>query len=400
MTNGGLYFLPWLTQNTGVSVGTYNAIALVVTSMALLISGPVLGRLYDRSNRRSVYLFLTSLVMFAATLGIHLADQLSQTSIAKGTNALICFCVLMYCYQLSLIFYNSRLNEIATPQDYAKISGRGAAAGWVGALLGIILVLPFVDGTVPFIHGSGEAKAFLPSAMFYGIGTAISLVLMRGISTGRRSSSRVPLSELFSQTWRDIRMTIKLNNVLYFLLALFLFADAVLTIENNASYYLAEVMHYSENAKATLFALLLIMAAVGSLVSAKLAQKVSLKKLLIGILIAWSVTLIMVSITRNHIAFAVEFSMVGFLFGSQATVARTLFLMLLPPHRTGEYFGMFVSFWRFATCIGPVVWVAAAYGFRQWGVDAYRASMIAMAILIIISLAFLRKVVPSAQNAS
>ena len=103
MTNGSLYFLPWLATDTGISERSYNY-ALVITSTFLIITGPVLGRLHDHSTRRFLYLCLTSLIMLAAALGIHLADQLAHTAITKGVAALICFCVLMYSYQLSLIF--------------------------------------------------------------------------------------------------------------------------------------------------------------------------------------------------------------------------------------------------------------------------------------------------------
>lgn len=270
----------------------------------------------------------------------------------------------------------------------------------MGALLGIILVLPFVDGTVPFLHGSGRSQAFLPSAVFYAAGTVLSLFLMRGISPSSRSSNSAPLAQLYRQTRGAARETTERKNIWYFLLGLFLFADAILTIENNASYYLVDVMQYSENAKAALFALLLVMAALGALLSVKLAQRIRPQKLLIGILVAWAVTLLLVSVTRRPTSFALLFAIVGLLFGSQAAVARAFFLTLLPPDRAGQYFGIFASFQRFANCIGPLVWVGVACRFHSRGTDAYRLSMVAMAMLICMGIAFIYKISePAPQTA-
>jgi UMF1 family MFS transporter len=88
----------------------------------------------------------------------------------------------------------------------------------------------------------------------------------------------------------------------------------------------------------------------------------------------------------------VLFAIVGFLFGALGNVMRACFLLLLPPDRIGQYFGLFASFQRFSTLVGPLVWILVALGFHNRGVDAYRASMLSMAVLIGISLFFLKKV--------
>jgi UMF1 family MFS transporter len=386
LTNGVLYFLPWLT-NLGVSDSWFNW-ALIGTSIVLLLTGFFAGRSNDQKQIGYGYLLITSFFMFVFTIGIHMADTMIANRKAKGLVGLFCFSGIMYFFQLGLIFYNSMLRQLSSPTDYIKISGRAVAAGWVGALIGILAVWPFVEGLVPYFRPAGRGQAFLPSAMFYGVGTALSLFLMRGLTRSRvRLSSEengaVPGNN--SEAGED-------RQIWFFLIALFLFADAVLTIEANATYYLSTVMHFSENGTNTIFLLLIVMAAAGALIPARLRSTVPPKTMLVGILIGWVCVLILISVTTNRIAFAFLFALIGVVYGALFAVMRAFFLSLLPAARTSRYFAFYVSFQRFSTLVGPLVWIMAAYFARGLGANQYRISMLTMAALICLSFVFLSRV--------
>jgi UMF1 family MFS transporter len=390
LTNGLLYFLPWLTS-IGLSDNWYNS-TLVVSSILLILSGPLLGRLEDRKHRGYYYLSLTSLVMFACTLGIHLADRNIDSRLFKGVISLVCFGTLMYSYQIGLVFYNVMLRRLSSVGDYMKPSGWGVAAGWLGAIVGILLILPFVEGWVPWFQPGGKSQAFLPSAVLYGIVTMVSLSLMRGIEGGPSSRESQSATSNESQLKSlEGPSQVSQKDIWFFLVALFLFADAVLTIESNASYYLLNVMGFSQDGTMGLFVLLVLMAAAGALIPARLRRRVTPKQMLFGILIGWVLTLLAVTVTRNQILFAVLFAIIGLLYVALANVMRDLLLSLLPANRTGNYFGYYVSFQRCSTLIGPLVWMGSASISGGLGTDRYRISMLAMAGLICLSFLFLRK---------
>jgi len=390
LTNGVLYFLPWLTS-IGISDNWYN-LTLIFSSIFLILSGPLVGYLQDRSRRGYLYLSLTSLLMLTGTLGIHLANRMISSIVLKGIVCLVCFGLIMYAYQLGLVFYNVMLRNIASAGNYINPSGWGVAAGWLGAIIGIFAILPFVEGHVPLFQPGGKAQAFLPSALLYGFGTMISLTLMRGLGADGVSGESASSKGLQSEHLESQSPGRAQKDIWYFLFALFLFADAVLTIESNASYYLSTVMGFSEDATAGLFLLLIAMAAAGALIPARLHGKMEHKRILIAILIGWILSLLAVSATKNQILFGVLFAIIGLLYGALLAVMRALFLSLVPPDRTGKYFGYYVSFQRFATLIGPLVWILSANLSRSLGADRYRVSMLAMAGLICLSFLFLRKV--------
>lgn len=177
-----------------------------------------------------------------------------------------------------------------------------------------------------------------------------------------------------------------------FLIAFFLFMDAVLTIEYNASFYLVTVMHFSENAKAALYLLLLSMAVLGALLPAYFGKRSTQKGMLIAILWGWVASLIFISITKNPVLFAALFATVGLLYGALGNVARVLFLQMTPQNRTAQHFGVYASLERVATFIGPLLWIATSWLMRGFGADRYRFSMITMAILVCVSIILLTKI--------
>lgn len=386
LTNGVLYFLPWLT-NLGVSDSWFN-VALFGTSVLLVVTGLPLARLNDQRQRGYIFLILAAIFVFAFTVGIHFANTRINNPIQKGFLGLLCFSAIMYFFQLGLIFYNGMLRYLGPSSEHIRISGRAVAAGWIGAVIGILAVWPFVEGQVPFFGNLGRGGAFLPSALFYGIGTTISLVLMRGItSTASEKSSQNQIDRV-----QNTNTDLEAIQVTSFLIALFLFADAILTIEANASHYVSEVMHFSENGTNGLFLLLVITAAIGALIPAQIRGRVHPKRMLIGILISWVLLLFIITLTTSQYVFIFLFAMVGIVYGALFALMRAFFLSLLPIGSTSKYFTFYVAVQRFALLVGPLLWAGVAHFSQGLGSDRYRISMLAMAGLICLSFLFLRRV--------
>src|SRR5579872_617375 len=167
VANGGIYFPQWLINDNHVNDFWYN-FCLVVSTILLLITAPAFGYLSDAKIGRLFFLRVTSAAMFLSTLVLFFASHYIQSHTTRVLVASVAFVIILYSYQLGISFYNALLGLIATPAQYSKISARGLAWGWLGAVIGIIVVLPFVRGIVPTIP-AGRAEAFLPAAVLFGI---------------------------------------------------------------------------------------------------------------------------------------------------------------------------------------------------------------------------------------
>src|SRR6266550_471043 len=56
-----------------------------------------------------------------------------------------------YTYQAAQPFYNAMMPELAPVQEQGRLAGLGTALGYVGSIVGVLLVMPFFDGSLPII---------------------------------------------------------------------------------------------------------------------------------------------------------------------------------------------------------------------------------------------------------
>lgn len=145
-----IYFALWITVNLAkedlwVSVG--NSLSMFFVALTM----PFLGTLSDFLKRRIAFLLVFTLVCVLATASIGMAGYFFD-GILLVVSAVILFTLANYAYQGALVFYNALLPQLTTPKNMGKISGYGVAAGYLGAILGLLMVMPFAEGQVSFLN--------------------------------------------------------------------------------------------------------------------------------------------------------------------------------------------------------------------------------------------------------
>ncbi len=145
-----MYFSLWITINLArediwVSAGNSASMLLVALSM------PALGVISDSCRRRMPFLIGLTLLCVTFTVLIGSANYLISDLSKKVVAAVIFFTVANYAYQGGLVFYNAILPEIAPKGSIGKISGYGVSLGYLGAVVGLLMVMPFSLGGIPFM---------------------------------------------------------------------------------------------------------------------------------------------------------------------------------------------------------------------------------------------------------
>ncbi len=145
-----IYFSLWITVNLAkedlwVSVGNSTSMLLVAVSM------PILGTLSDFLRRRLFFLFILTTLSVLGTAAIGLSGYLFD-GLLIALVAVISYTVANYAYQGSLVFYNALLPQLTTPEKMGKISGWGVSAGYLGAIFGLLMVMPFAEGRISFFN--------------------------------------------------------------------------------------------------------------------------------------------------------------------------------------------------------------------------------------------------------
>jgi MFS transporter, UMF1 family len=380
--NGGLYFPQWIVKSNGVSDFTYN-LTFALSSLLLIVLAPLLGSLADNANSPLRYLIVSNAFLIAAGIGVGLTPGIENEH-TRILLALCSFFAVLVSYQLSLVFYNTLLGKVSTPVDFEQVSGRALAWGWAGGIVGIFLGLLFSDK----VASIGGMAAILPCAIVAGILSSISLYLISKPAGFASQLTPTSTHQTSGGLLSDIA-GLRYNGAIWvFLLAFFLFSDAILTIQNNSTIYMQVVLGLTDYEKAFQFLLILITSAIGALVSAPLVRVLGLKRGLIFALFGCTVVVEITPLFVVPIQFSIVFGVLGLLNGVVWNISRVLFFRLIPITRRNTYFGFYSTFERFASIIGPVVW-SIPVSLVQQDILRYQLAWMVMGIFFLLSLVLL-----------
>jgi UMF1 family MFS transporter len=421
-----LYFAVWLVadlhgSNTDVAIGNG------ITSVLVMISIPVLGAVSDVTGRRKPWVVGFTLIAVLATAAIGAVGQnlipLVGDSILNPatTNYIVsgaplffviaAFVTANYAYQSALPFYNAMMPELAPPESWGRLSGLGVILGYTGSILGVLMIKPFFDGALPlvgklptgfmhalravfpFTHSGGRVSTFAPTALLYLMFSVPLLVFCRDHFPSQ-TRQNVPWRQAFHEVANTIRDSRKYPGVLRFIIASFVYQDAMGTIISFMALYAVEAMGFQRGSETTLFVVLTIPAVFGAWLWGRLTDRIGPKKTLMIVVSAWIVLLFAMISAPSRQAFWIVGAMIGFIYGGVNVAERPMLLRLIPDEEAGRFFGLMVLSARAAAIVGPLVWALAVDGLMPTfgkGI-AYRAGVATVAVAMCIALLILRGV--------
>lgn len=423
-----LFFAAWLVADLGAS-NTVVAVGNGVASLLVAISIPVLGAISDASGRRKPWVVWFTLVAIAATAAIGVLGERMLPLVGQGVIGgvardpawhiggaplvwiVVAFIVANYAYQGALPFYNAMLPELAPASERGRLSGLGTALGYVGSIVGVMLVTPFFSGALPvpvplpdslmsalrtIVPGTahaGRVSTFTPTALLFLL---FSLPLFLFCRDHNPSAERGPVRwrEAFVELRNTLRDARRHPGALRFILASFLYQDAMGTIISFMALYAVVAMGFEKGLETTLFVVLTVPAVLGSYACGLLVDRIGPRRTLLFIITAWIVLLAgMIAAPSRAFFWGVGFG-IGLIFGGVATAERPLLLSLVPAAEAGRYFGLMVLSARAAAILGPFVWALAVDGLTpSLGTGAaYRVAVATVALAMVGALLLLRGV--------
>ena len=424
-----LYFAVWLVSDLGVG-NTPVALGNGISSLLVAASIPALGAISDATRRRQPWVVWFTIVACVATAIIGIVGQttlpivgdetVGARPVAPGwhvpTSALVAiiaaFIVANYAYQAALPFYNAMLPELAPLPEQGRLSGMGTALGYVGSIAGVVLVSGFFSGSiagivplpagmlramrtiVPFTSHAGRVSTFVPTGLLFLLFSVPLMIWCRDHLAGTVERTRVQWREAFAEVAHTIRDAKQHPGALRFILASFLYQDAMGTIISYMALYAVVAMHFGKGTEQKLFLILTIPAVVGAYLCGILTDRIGPKKTLMLVISAWVVLLVAMILAPSQRAFWTVGFLIGLIYGGVSTAERPLLLSLVPAVEAGRYFSLMVLSARAAAVLGPFVWAFAVDGLTPgFGTGvAYRAAVASVAVAMLLALVILRKV--------
>jgi UMF1 family MFS transporter len=390
-----LYFEDLATlvfMDGGVMGGALWGYATSITMIVVALTAPILGAIADYSGSKKKFLiFYTALCITFNAFMFFLRDDLPQfLGVDMWVWAFIIFVIANIGFQGALPFYNAWLPEISTEETIGRIGGIGYAAGYVGAMLTILIAL------VSYVMiPQYPTLPFLFSALFFLIFAIPSIMGLQN-----RPATRLPHEEGKSyvsigfgrlrQTLRDIR---KYQGVPLFLVSYFLFADAINTVISYASIYGQNVYSFDTGSILIFFAVTQLAAIPGAFIFGYIADRIGTKVTLMITLLIWVVTLTVAYLGSEPIVFWIVGMFAGVGMGSSQSTARSMYGQFIPEEKKSEMYGFYALTGKVAAILGPFVYGTVLVAAGGLGVvEAHRLAMLSILLFFIIALIILIKV--------
>ena len=324
-----------LAGNAGISEVDYLAYwgyAASISTIIVALLGPTVGSIADTRNYKKplFVLFMAVGVIGCAALSVP----------GSWLVFLVVFVIAKVGYNASLIFYDSMLVDVTTPERMDKVSSNGYAWGYIGSCVPFILSLVFVLMYESFGMTMNTAMmlAFFINAAWWVL---MTVPLLRNYRQKNYAETpKHPVRDSFRRLGHTIRDIRKEKKVFLYLLAFFFFIDGVYTIIEMATAYGSAL---GLDTTGLLLALLVtqIVAFPCALIFSVFSRKYETASLIKVCILAYTgIALFAIQLDKQW-EFWFLAVMVGMFQGAIQALAWSYFAKIIPAEKSGEYFGIY-----------------------------------------------------------
>lgn len=324
-----------LAGNAGISEVDYLAYwgyAASISTVIVAILGPTMGTVADTRNYKK------PLFVFFMMIGVIGCAALSVPT--SWIVFLVVFVIAKVGYNASLIFYDSMLVDVTTPERMDKVSSHGYAWGYIGSCIPFIISLVFVlmYESIGITMNTAMMLAFLINAVWWVL---MTLPLLKNYRQKNFAAPpEHPIKDSFIRLGHTLRDIKKEKKIFLYLLAFFFFIDGVYTIIEMATAYGSAL---GLDTTGLLLALLVtqIVAFPCALIFSRFSRRYETTKLIKVCIAAYTLIALFAIQLDKQWEFWFLAVMVGMFQGAIQALARSYFAKIIPAEKSGEYFGIY-----------------------------------------------------------
>lgn len=324
-----------LAGNAGISEVDYLAYwgyAASISTVIVAILGPTMGTVADTRNYKK------PLFVFFMMIGVIGCAALSVPT--SWIVFLVVFVIAKVGYNASLIFYDSMLVDVTTPERMDKVSSHGYAWGYIGSCIPFIISLVFVlmYESIGITMNTAMMLVFLINAVWWVL---MTLPLLKNYRQKNFAAPpEHPIKDSFIRLGHTLRDIKKEKKIFLYLLAFFFFIDGVYTIIEMATAYGSAL---GLDTTGLLLALLVtqIVAFPCALIFSRFSKRYETTKLIKVCIAAYTLIALFAIQLDKQWEFWFLAVMVGMFQGAIQALARSYFAKIIPAEKSGEYFGIY-----------------------------------------------------------
>ena len=333
----------------GVDPGTatfyLGAFGNSLPSFIVMLMAPWLGVIADQRGIKKPLLALFTMIGCAGTAGLMFVGE------GQWEWAIALFAIAGVGFFGGLSFNDALLVNVAREEERDRVSALGYGLGYLGG--GLLFVVNVLMVTKPQLFGLANAAeagkwAFVSVAVWWAV---FSLPMFLNVK------EPPPLTHGalgWGALWQTVKQIKNHKPVYMFLLAYWLYIDAVGTVANMAVDFGIKLGFASDS----LIKALLIVQFVSfpaAIVFGRIGEKFGAKRgLYLGISVYIGVTIWALSMKTENDFYMMAVA-VGLVQGGVQSLSRSYFASLIPKQSAGQFFGFYNMLGKFAAVLGPLV---------------------------------------------
>lgn len=346
------------------SLGT--SVAMIITA----IISPILGAIADYSAGKKRFLLFFTLMSVIATASLF---YVQSGMVFWG---LLIFIIANVGFEAGLVFYDSFLPEITSPKNFGRVSGYGFGMGYVGSLVTLAIVYPFIQMEM-------IKETFPVAALFFLV---FSLPLFIFLKDNRKSDVReinyfkIGVTRVFN----TITHLPKYKNLAIFLIAYFFYIEGVNTVIFFSGNYASTTLGFTDTELLIFFLTVQTTAIIGSILLGILADSIGQKRTIMITLVMWLGTIFLAYSVSDKETFYIVGLIAGAAMGASQSTSRSFMSHLTPIEKKTEFFGFYSFFGKSSAIIGPLV-----FGLISYYSGDQRLAIISIAFFFLVGLIIL-----------
>lgn len=333
---------------TNTALSNY-ALSIAYLIMAILL--PVLSSIADFRGNKKVFMKIFTYLGSISCAGLFF---FKLETLELG---IICFVLAAIGYIGGVMFNNSYLPEIATPDQQDRVSAKGFAYGYVGSV--ILQIICFVFVLKPELFGITDAS-FPARFSFFLVGVwwiSFAQIPFRKLPSGSPNYNKLNKAVIKNgfqellKVWHQLKEMTLLKR---FLLAFFFYSMGVQTIMLVAAGFGEKVLKLGTSKLITIILIIQLVAILGAIIMSYFAKKFGNIQVIIAVIMVWIGICVAAYFIQNEFQFYLIAAVVGLVMGGIQSISRSTYSKFLPENTpdTASFFSFYDVTEKIAIVIG------------------------------------------------
>jgi UMF1 family MFS transporter len=339
------------------------AIALAISYLIVVLTGPIFGAITDFSARKKLFLFGSYILCIVSTALLYFSSKpgdiwlpfvliiISNFAFASGEN-----------------FASSFLPDLAPTEELGKISGYAWAVGYFGGLASVMLVKTLGETSIENFENLRLVGPY--TAAFFLLAGIPTFAYLKERGAAQAKPQGIGYMKIgFDRVLSTLKSVRQFKDLLTYLVSLFFAMASLGIVISFAFIYGKQVAHIEEKHEIAMFILLQFTAALGAFVFGMIQDRIGALRTFNLTLVIWIVCVMLIfgvepitdilnSFRSTGNEFSTQWVFVGITsfagmgLGATQSSSRAIVGMFSPESKTGEFFGLWGLSGKLAAAFG------------------------------------------------